>query len=159
MFTRKFSGLAIACVVTAGLGVAALMAMDNPPGAQKPANNTPPVPVVQGKEVTLEGRIVDLQCFMSEKFASSDHAKCTADCIRAGVPAAIETNSGLVMIGMGTKSPSAQLVPFALEKAKITGKLYDRDGVRYVDMAKIEKVTPATHANAQSKATPTGKHH
>ncbi|MBX3393852.1 MAG: hypothetical protein KF841_00650 [Phycisphaerae bacterium] len=157
MFTRRFSGLAVACFVTAGLGVAALMAMENPQGTQKPATSTPPVPVVQGKEVTLEGRVVDLQCFMSEKFANSDHAKCTADCIKAGVPAAIETKSGLVLIGMGTKSPSAQLFPFALENAKITGKLYDRAGVRYIDMERIEKVTPPMHATANPKTNHSGK--
>lgn len=104
----------------------------------------PPKGFQQGNEVTLEGRVVDLQCFMTQKFASTDHAKCTADCIRAGVPCALETSTGLVIVGEGAKSPAAQLAPLALEHVKINGKLYERDGVRYIDLIKAEKEVTKT---------------
>jgi hypothetical protein len=140
-------------VVTAGFAAAAI--------GMKALAGDPPVKFKQGSETTLEGRVVDLECLMTGKFATKDHAKCTADCIRAGVPAALETPGGLVLIGEGGKSPSAQLVPFAFENVKIVGKLYERDGVRYIDMTKVEKapakVSSATHGVTHSPKTGHGK--
>ena len=50
------------------------------------------------REVTMSGKIVDLHCFMTGKFPSADHAKCTRECIRAGVPAALETEDSVVIL-------------------------------------------------------------
>lgn len=141
MLKRKM----VATLVVAGaLGAAAF--------GMKAFASDPPKGFMEGKEATLEGRIVDLHCFMTQKYSSADHAKCTAECIRAGVPSALETSSGLVIIGEGAKSPSAQLAPLALENARITGKLYERDGVRYIDLTKVEKeVTKTSSAVGHGK--------
>jgi hypothetical protein len=49
-------------------------------GPMKDVAKTP-----KAKEVTLTGRVVDFHCFMTGQMPSADAAKCTADCIRAGV--------------------------------------------------------------------------
>jgi hypothetical protein len=93
------------------------------------------------QDVTLVGLVVDLQTYVTEKCPNDDLAKCTRDNIRGGVPAALETDDGIVIIGMGDKGPARLLVPLAYQNAEVTGKLYDRDGLLYLDMtaAKIYK--------------------
>jgi len=117
----------------------ALVAAGRPRNAPKP------------EDVTLIGLVVDLQTYMSEKCANDDFVKCTRDNIRGGVPAALETDDGLVMIGMGDKGPARLLVPLAYQNAEVTGKLYDREGVLYLDMtaAKVYKEESEEEAPAE----------
>lgn len=103
--------------------------------ALEASDQTTPKP----KDVVLVGRIVDLQTFMTGKFDSADHAKCSAECLRAGVPAAIETDDGLVIIGEGARSPAHTISKFAMTDVEVHGKMYERYGVRYVDMSSINE--------------------
>lgn len=93
------------------------------------------------EEVTLVGLVVDLQSYMTEKCSNDDYTKCTRDNIRGGVPAALETDDGLVIVGMGDKGPARLLVPLAYQNAEVTGVLYEQDGLMYIDMksAKLYK--------------------
>ena len=103
------------------------------------------------EEVTLVGLVVDLQTYMTEKCPNDDFAKCTRDNIRGGVPAALDTEDGLIIIGMGDKGPARLLVPLAYQNAEVTGKLYDRDGFFYLDMsaAKVYKDESEEEAHEQ----------
>ncbi|MHC4092607.1 MAG: hypothetical protein ACYSVY_20425 [Planctomycetota bacterium] len=91
-------------------------------------------PTPPAREVTMEGKVIDLHCFMTGKFPSTDHIKCTRECIRAGVPAALETEDGLVILGKGPKGPARMLDDLALQHAEVKGKLYEREGLRYLDL-------------------------
>ena len=91
-----------------------------------------------GKEVALTGRIVDFHCFMTGKMPSTDAVKCTADCIRAGVPVGLETGEGLIVLGKGIKGPANMLRPFAQESVEVRGILYEDGGVRYLDISSIK---------------------
>ena len=103
---------------------------------------------------TIVGLVVDLQTYMTEKCPNDDFAKCTRDNIRGGVPAALETEDGLIMIGMGDKGPARLLVPLAYQNAEVTGKLYDRDGFLYLDMtaAKAYQEEAEEEAHEQPRA-------
>jgi len=90
---------------------------------------------VKPEDVTLVGKIVDLQSFMTDKSTGADPVRATQDCIRQGVPAALETEEGLIVIGMGERGPSRTLIPLALKKVEVKGKLYEKDGLQYLDMA------------------------
>jgi len=92
------------------------------------------------RDVTLTGKIVDLHNVMTGKYVSSDHARCTLECIKAGVPAAIETDDGLVVIGEGTKGPRKALIPLAFKRVELNGKLYERSGIRYIDLKTIKAI-------------------
>jgi len=100
------------------------------PGAAQPGG---------AREVTLSGRVVDLHCFMTGQYPSADRAKCTADCIRNGVPAGLETPTGVVVFGQGTTGPAKTLLPLAYEQVEATGKLYEKAGVKYLDIASLAK--------------------
>ncbi len=121
-------------ILGSAMCVAALYASTLIAGGRPKKHNKP-------EDVTLVGLVVDLQTYMTEKCANDDFAKCTRDNIRGGVPAAIETDDGLIMVGMGDKGPARLLVPLAYQNAEVTGKLYDRDGFLYLDMtaAKVYK--------------------
>lgn len=87
------------------------------------------------RDVTLTGRIVDLHSYMTGKFASRDPVHSTRACIQAGVPAAVEAPDGLVIVGQGTKGPRRMLARLAYEQVELKGRLYERDGLRYIDMS------------------------
>lgn len=93
------------------------------------------------RDVKLTGKIVDLQSFMTGKFESTDHIKCTERCIQAGVPAALETEDGIIIIGEGPRGPARTLAPLAFRHAELKGKLYERHGIKYLDLesAKVIK--------------------
>jgi len=86
------------------------------------------------RDVTLTGKIVDLHSFMTDSSDSTDNAKTTRERILAGVPAAIETDEGLVVIGEGSRSASRTLAPLASQTAELTGTLYEKHGLRYIDV-------------------------
>lgn len=96
----------------------------------------------QGQETTITGRVVDLHGFFTGKYASADKQRCTADCIRAGVPAGIETPEGLVIVGHGTRSAADLLAPLAWEEVQAQGRLYTKAGIRYLDLSAVKKATP-----------------
>lgn len=91
--------------------------------------------MMDGKEVTLTGRLVDLHCAMTGKYPSADKTQCTEQCLRAGVTPALETEGGLVILGKGMTSPARMLADHAFQDIKVTGKLYEKAGLRYLDYA------------------------
>lgn len=130
MTSKKF-GLMTVSVLAVALAAYVVRVNAQQPAAKPQAQPTTQ-PAVQ--EVTLKGRVVDLHGFMTGQFASADHVKCTADCIRQGVPAGLETAQGLVVLGQGANGPGRTLIPLAFQNAEVTGKLYTKGGVRYIDI-------------------------
>lgn len=104
------------------------------------AQEQPPVAKPGVKEVTLTGKIVDLHCCMTGDYAAPDHAKCTAECLRNGVPAALETPNGLILLGAGTQGFSRKAAALAQEDVEVKGKLYEKHGVKYIDVTEMKKV-------------------
>jgi hypothetical protein len=94
------------------------------------------------RDVTLTGKIVDLHSYMTERFVSSDHVKCTENCIRAGVPAALETEDGLVIIGQGVTGAARTLAPLAFQQVELKGTLHERHGIRYIDLTSATVASP-----------------
>ena len=94
------------------------------------------------RDATLTGTIVDLQNFMTGKYNSSDRKRCTQESLRAGVPAALETDDGLVIIGEGTKGPQRTIMPLALQYVELKGKLYEHNGLRYIDITSAKPTKP-----------------
>jgi hypothetical protein len=102
-----------------------------------------------GKDVVVTGRVIDLHCFMTGQMPSSDPVRCTTDCIRAGVPAALESDTGLFVLGQGVTGPAKTLLPFAYAEVEISGKVFERNGVRYLDIASIKPAMPGEEGDDQ----------
>lgn len=115
------------------------------------------------EEVVIVGRVVDLYSYMSGEAASDDPVKETRDNLRSGVPAGLEIEDGIVVIGMGKQNPARKLLPLAYKEVELTGKLYDKDGILYVDMQEVKAVgaegegEPAQEAPAQPQPQDDGQ--
>jgi hypothetical protein len=87
------------------------------------------------RNVTLTGKIVDLHSYMTDKSASGDLVRSARARIQAGVPAALEAADGLVIVGQGSKGPRKTLERLAFQQVELKGRLYERGGLRYIDIS------------------------
>jgi hypothetical protein len=129
MNAKRCTCLAVVAVVAAAITASTLLA-----GSSRYGSDPKP------EEMTLVGTVVDLHSYMTGKHSSNDEIKSTRDAIRAGVPVALETEEGLVVIGTGNKGPGRKLMPFAGREVELTGKLYEEDGFEYIDMESVEAI-------------------
>lgn len=104
-----------------------------------------------GKEVTMTGPIQDLAGFMTGQYATTDHAKCAADALRAGQPAVIHSSSGVVLIGVGATGVSARLASYALQTAQLRGRLFQKNGLTYLEVTTVEKPTVSAKSTSGAK--------
>ena len=152
MKSSKRAGVLLAFALVAAIGAWSLSpfqvhAQTKPPAKTQPAVKPQSVPARPPsvaerppREVTMTGRVVSLHAAMTGQFASRDQAKSTADNIRAGVPAALETPTGLVVLGQGTAGAGKTLIPLAFQDVEVQGKLYEKGGVRYLDITSAKAV-------------------
>ena len=129
MVVGSFRSVVVMGVLVSGALVVGL----RPAGVER--NKTVPP-----REVTVSGQVVDLQNHMTDKFASTDREQCTQTCLRAGVPAALLTEDGLIVLGKGEKGAVSVLTPLALKNVEVKGMLYERLGLRYLDIAEIKPI-------------------
>jgi hypothetical protein len=120
-------------VLVFALGLSTLLAQNEPsrPRGQR---------AMQGKEVTFTGKIVDLHCFMTGSQPDKDAARGTERCLREGVPAALEMDNGIVLLGKGTRGIGREVARHALGMVEVTGKLYEKHGLKYVDVTSLKEV-------------------
>lgn len=95
------------------------------------------------KEVTMVGEVLDLYCYMQHPADGQgmDHAKCAQNCIRKGLPIGFLSDGKVyLIIGQGHESAKDLVVDYAGTQSKLTGTLIDHDGVKAIELSKIEKV-------------------
>ena len=132
--TRRF---ATACTVmlATSFGISSLFAQDRP---RSKAN--PPAPrSAQPQEVALSGTVVDLQSYMTGEPRAKNPEAFSRNCIRRGVPAALETESGLIILGFA-KGNASMLAQHAMKSAEVRGTLHIKQGVKYLEVASIKKL-------------------
>ena len=96
--------------------------------------------------VTLVGEVLDLYCYMKHPANGQGlaHAKCAKNCIRKGLPIGFLADGEVyLIIGKEHESAKDLVVDFAGAQARLTGTLIDHDGVKAIELAKIEKVVSA----------------
>ena len=98
------------------------------------------------QEVTLVGEVLDLNCYMKHPAdgQGSGHAKCAQTCIRKGLTIGFLSNGEIyLIIGKEHESAKDLVVDYAGMQSRLTGTLIDHDGVKAIEIAKIEKVAAA----------------
>ena len=134
------TALAAWCLVPSRVVAQAKPAAQTKP-ASKPAPGRPPMGGERPpREVTMTGRVVSVHSSMTGQFASPDQTKSTADNIRAGVPAALDTPTGLILLGQGTTGVGRTLIPLAFQEVEVKGKLYEKGGLKYIDIVSVDAV-------------------
>jgi len=145
------------------LGTWALIALAQPaapePPPRPPGQDLPPAAqATPGREMTVTGRVVDVHGFLTGDYPSEDKAKCTADNLKNGVPPALETNDGLVIVSQGQRSAAPALVPLAFQQVEAKGKFFQKDGIRYLDIASIEAAGGSAKNDEQGRPpAPSGR--
>ncbi|MBI4719880.1 MAG: hypothetical protein HY770_01335 [Chitinivibrionia bacterium] len=99
------------------------------------------------QEVTLVGEVIDLYCYMKHPADGQGpgHAKCAQTCIRKGLPIGFLSNGEIYLIIGKAEHESAKdlVVDFAGMQSRLTGTLINHDGVKAIEITKIEKVAAA----------------
>ncbi|HRX85100.1 MAG TPA: hypothetical protein P5572_08785 [Phycisphaerae bacterium] len=142
MFTRKFvvGAGSVALLIALSLTAVTVLAQGEPgEGSAR----------MMAKDVTLQGKVVDLHCYMTADTPPADATKC-AECIRAGVPVALETEDGLVMLGAGVKGPAKTCAAHAGQHVTVRGKLYEKAGVKYLEIEGIEAQTASAEGRGET---------
>jgi len=93
------------------------------------------------KEVTLEGEVLDLYCFMEhpEDGQGADHVKCAQSCIRKGLPIGFLSQGKVYLLLGGKEHTSAAdlVVDLAGVQSRLTGMLIEHDGVTSIQVVSI----------------------
>ncbi len=97
------------------------------------------------KEVTVEGEVVDMFCYMTRHQGEGKgvkHAACTNSCIRKGGTVGFVSNDGdlYVLLSSTTAPIKTRVMGLGGKKVKITGKEVERDDVEGIMVRKIERV-------------------
>jgi hypothetical protein len=85
--------------------------------------------------VTVKGEIVDLACYLSKGSKGKRHKTCAELCAKKGLPIGVLAENGdvyLLIEDHDNPAPYESAKDFAGEDAEITGKKFDKGGVRSI---------------------------
>lgn len=92
-----------------------------------------------GKEVTLTGEVLDMNCYMEHGAMGPDHANCAKTCISKGLPAGFLASDGTVylLIGKDHNPVNAMVADWAGKKSTVTGMVVDQKGMKALSINTI----------------------
>ena len=157
----RLVGVEPKCRVTVVSALMAALAVEKAPAKTEAKTHTAAKhetkKVEEGKEVTMTGKVVDLANYTTGT-SCSDHAKC-AECIKSGVPCALETSKGIILLGKGHKGCGEILAEHASMEVREKGKLYEKGGIKYLDIESVDKMgTAAATTDAKKVSSATESH-
>ena len=91
----------------------------------------------KGKEVTLKGEIVDLQCYMADPdLKGEDHVGCAKMCVKLGLPVGFLAEDGqlYLLMGPGHVSMKEKALELVGQQTTITGILIEQKGLKAVQL-------------------------
>ena len=98
------------------------------------------VPMARAETTTVKGEVVDLMCYLDKGSKGESHSNCAKKCIESGGMAAILTaDNKLYLVSADKKPMNDKLAPLAAKTVTIKGKLVERDGMKMIEDAEIEK--------------------
>ena len=103
----------------------------------------------KGKDITVVGEVVDIQCYVSGATGPGkgpEHKECAISCAKGGIPLGIlEDDTNTLYVAGQTKSAmkgaNEMLLPFVAEKVKVTGRVFEKGGVKLLLINKISKLS------------------
>ena len=87
------------------------------------------------EEVTVNGEILDMACYVAHEAMGADHAKCAVKCVKAGQPMGLRAADGTVYLlfaDHGDASAYEEAKEFAGKDVEIRGSVSARDGVKAI---------------------------
>ncbi len=100
----------------------------------------------RGKEVAIIGEVVETQCYVTGLTGpgkGAAHKECAINCAKGGIPLSIlEDKTGKVYLGAQSKKAMSGanelLMPFIAEKVQVTGRVFEKGGMRLLLISKVE---------------------
>jgi hypothetical protein len=103
-----------------------------------------PLPVSPGREIALEGEVVDLECFLRDGSRGERHKSCALTCRKNGGSLAIvedKTGDLYPVAGNAAASdPGAAVADFIGSRVSVRGDLYERSGARILVVEAAERL-------------------
>ncbi len=98
------------------------------------------------KVVTITGEVVATQCYVTGLTGPGKgptHKECAISCAKGGIPLSIlEDKTGKVYLAAQSKKAMSGanelLMPFIAEKVLVTGRVFEKGGMRLVLISKVE---------------------
>ena len=89
---------------------------------------------------TIKGEVVDLMCYLDHGAKGEKHAGCAKTCIESGGPVGILTSDNELYLIIGEHKPmNDKLAPYAAKTITVKGKVVERNGMKMIENAEIEK--------------------
>jgi len=112
-----------------------------------------------GKQITVVGEVVESQCYitgLNGPGTGLSHKECALKCAKGGIPLSIlEDKTGtLYLAGQSKKAMAGAtelLLPFVAEKVKVTGRLFERGGMKMLLISKVNKYGEETNKKEEKK--------
>jgi hypothetical protein len=95
-------------------------------------------------DVTLTGRVIDLNCYTTMGASGAGHKSCALACAKAGVGLAILSSDGNIYLPVSAKPGDPQnprLEPFAEGRVKVTGTHRLVGGMHTIEIKTIAAAT------------------
>lgn len=100
----------------------------------------PRVSMAADQASAVTGEVVDLMCYLDHGAKGAKHAGCCAKCIGSGGPVGILTADNELYLVIGSHKPmNEELVAFAAKTVTVSGKLVERNGMKMVENAVLQK--------------------
>lgn len=93
-----------------------------------------------GETKSIKGEVVDLMCYLDHGAKGDKHAGCAKKCISAGGPVGILTSDDQLYLIIGEHEPmNDKLAEHAAKTITVKGKVVERNGMKMIENAEIEK--------------------
>jgi hypothetical protein len=94
---------------------------------------------VDAKIQKITGEVVDLMCYLDHGAKGEKHKACATTCIKNGGPVGILSGDQLYLIVGDHKPMNAELADKAAQTITVTGKVVERNGMKMIENAQLEK--------------------
>ena len=95
-------------------------------------------PMAETKSIT--GEVVDLMCYLDHGAKGEKHQGCAEKCIKSGGPVGLLTDDNQLYLVIGEHKPmNDELASKAAQKVTLKGKVVERNGMKMIANAQIEK--------------------
>lgn len=98
-----------------------------------------------GKEISVQGELVDMSCYMAHEGKGPKHSECAKMCVLGGAPLGLLAKDGTVYLLVDDHSSAKAKKPYAAarklvaENVKLSGDLHERGGLKTIVVEKVEK--------------------
>jgi hypothetical protein len=92
-------------------------------------------------EVTVQGEVLDMACYLGHGAKGDEHAACAAKCIKAGQPMGLLASDGKVYLLVASHKDATafeQAKGFAGKRVEIHGTSMARDGFAAVEVSSVK---------------------